>query len=146
MKFRLPNLLLFITGAVFFGYGVVCWIDPELPAQYAGLFIATHNGYAEMAAAYGGLQTSLGAVFIASAFLKGYLRPGLWLLLIVIGGIAAARGSVAFSDLDSSFRVAGETLGMAVSSSFTSYTWGALAFESLVTVLAGFALLSSRKA
>lgn len=146
MTFRFPNLLLLISGAVFLGYGIVCWLDPELPAQYAGLFIATHNGYAEMAAVYGGLQTSLGAVFMASGFLKGYLRPGLWLLFIVVGGIAVARGSVAFSDLDSSFRLAGETLGMAVSSSFTSYTWGALAFESLVTVLAGIALLTSRKA
>lgn len=145
MKLQLPNLLLLFTGVVFFGYGIICWIDPELPAQYAGLFIATHNGYAEMAAVYGGLQTTLGAVFMASSFLKGYLRPGLWLLFIVVGGIAAARGSVALSDLDSSFQVAGETLGMAMSSSFTAYTWGALAFESLVTLLAGIALMSSRR-
>lgn len=144
MKFSFPHLLLLITGAVFTVYGVVCWLDPELPAEYAGLFIATHDGYAEMVATYGGLQTTLGGVFMASAVLKGYLRPGLWLLFICVGGIALGRGSVAFSELDSSFQLAGSSLGMAMSSNFTAYTWGALAFESIVTLLAAVALIKTR--
>ena len=79
-KFYLPSQALF-----FLAYGIVCWVDPEIPAKQAGLFIATHNGYAEMAAMYGGLQGSFGAILIASAFIKGYVRPGLWLILICIG-------------------------------------------------------------
>jgi hypothetical protein len=136
-----PKLLLALSGAVFLAYGIVCWINPELPARYAGLFIATHNGYAEMAAMYGGLQSSFGAILLVSAFLKGYLRPGLWLILICVGTLAAARGSVAISDLDSSFQVANSSLGIDMSSSFTSYTWGALAFEVFLAVWAGLALL-----
>ena len=136
-----PKILLVLAGAVFFAYGVVCWVNPELPAEYAGLFIATHNGYAEIAAMYGGLQSSFGAILIVSAFLKGYLRPGLWLILICIGTLAAARASVALSGLDSSFQVANSSLGIDVSSSFTSYTWGALAFEVFLAVWAGLALL-----
>ena len=132
---------LVLAGAVFLAYGVVCWVNPELPAEYAGLFIATHNGYAEIAAMYGGLQSSFGAILIVSAFLKGYLRPGLWLILICIGTLAAARASVALSGLDSSFQVANSSLGIDVSSSFTSYTWGALAFEVFLAVWAGLALL-----
>ena len=136
-----PKILLVLAGAVFLAYGVVCWVNPELPAEYAGLFIATHNGYAEIAAMYGGLQSSFGAILIVSAFLKGYMRPGLWLILICIGTLAAARASVALSGLDSSFQVANSSLGIDVSSSFTSYTWGALAFEVFLAVWAGLALL-----
>jgi len=136
-----PKILLVLAGAVFLAYGVVCWVNPEIPAEYAGLFIATHNGYAEIAAMYGGLQSSFGAILIVSAFLKGYLRPGLWLILICIGTLAAARASVALSGLDSSFQVANSSLGIDVSSSFTSYTWGALAFEVFLAVWAGLALL-----
>ncbi len=136
-----PKILLVLAGAVFLAYGVVCWVNPELPAEYAGLFIATHNGYAEIAAMYGGLQSSFGALLIVSALLKGYLRPGLWLILICIGTLAAARASVALSGLDSSFQVANSSLGIDVSSSFTSYTWGALAFEVFLAVWAGLALL-----
>ena len=136
-----PKILLVLAGAVFLAYGVVCWVNPELPAEYAGLFIATHSGYAEIAAMYGGLQSSFGAILIVSAFLKGYLRPGLWLILICIGTLAAARASVALSGLDSSFQVANSSLGIDVSSSFTSYTWGALAFEVFLAVWAGLALL-----
>ena len=136
-----PKILLVLAGAVFLAYGVVCWVNPELPAEYAGLFIASHNGYAEIAAMYGGLQSSFGAILIVSAFLKGYLRPGLWLILICIGTLAAARASVALSGLDSSFQVANSSLGIDVSSSFTSYTWGALAFEVFLAVWAGLALL-----
>lgn len=135
------QLLLGLSGAVFMIYGIFCWIDPELPAEYAGLFIATHNGYAEIAAMYGGLQTGFGMILAASALLKPYRRPGLWLMLICIGFLAAARGSVALSDLDSSFQVANSSLGIDMSSSFTSYTWGALAFETALTVMAGIALL-----
>ena len=55
--------------------------------------------------------------------------------------LAAARASVALSGLDSSFQMANSSLGIDVSSSFTSYTWGALAFEVFLAVWAGLALL-----
>ncbi|MDA7585592.1 hypothetical protein N9C27_05935 [Luminiphilus sp.] len=139
-----PKVLLALSGIIFLAYGIVCWVDPEIPAQQAGLFIATHNGYAEMAAMYGGLQGSFGAILIASAFIKGYVRPGLWLILICIGTLAAARGSVALSDLDSSFQVANSSLGIDMSSSFTAYTWGALAFEVFIAIWAGISLLKTR--
>ena len=141
---RFPQFVLAVSGAIFLGYGVLCWIDPELPAEVAGLFITSHNGYAEMAAVYGGFQASFGAILIASAFLKGYLKPGLWLIVICVGTIAVARGSVAFSGLDSNFQLGGSSLGIDVSSDFTTYTWGALAFESALAILAAIALFRTR--
>ena len=137
-----PKILLVLAGAVFLAYGVVCWVNPELPAEYAGLFIATHNGYAEIAAMYGGLQSSFGAILIVSAFLKGYLRPGLWLLMMVLGGLAAARGSVAFGNFDLTVQAAQGAADVAMSSDFTSYTWYALLFEATFAVLAGLCLLN----
>ena len=83
--------VLIIPGALFFAYGAMCWYNPELAAENAGLWVAHHNGLAELAAMYGGLQLCIGSIILLSGILKGYLRPGLWLLMMVMGGLAAAR-------------------------------------------------------
>jgi len=134
--------LLALVGAIFFGLGVVCLYDPEIPAQWSGLFIATHDAYAELAAMYGGLQIAIGSILFASAMIQEYLKAGLWLMFIIVGYIAAARASVVFRDFSSSFNVADQQLGIEMTSSFTSYTWGVLGFEVIVTVLALIALLN----
>jgi hypothetical protein len=77
--------------------------------------------------------------------MRGYLRPGLWLIMICFGNVAAARASVAFTGIDPSFDLSAGRLGITVSSGFTAYTWGALAFEVTVTVLAAIALIQTRK-
>ena len=71
--------VIMIPGALFIVYGAMCWYNPELPAEYAGLWVAHQNGLAELAAMYGGLQLCLGSIIFLSGILKGYLRPGLWL-------------------------------------------------------------------
>jgi hypothetical protein len=134
--------LLALVGAVFFGLGVVCLYDPEIPAQWSGLFIATHDAYAELAAMYGGLQIAIGSILFTSAMIREYLKAGLWLMFIIVGYIGAARASVVFRDFSSSFNVADQQLGIEMTSSFTSYTWGVLAFEVVVTILALIALLN----
>jgi hypothetical protein len=138
--------LLVVSGLIMLAYGVVCWIDPEFPAEAAGLFIATHDGYGEMTAVFGGFQASFGAILLVSAFLQGYLKPGLWLLFICLGTVAAARASVALSGVESSLQFAanGASLGIGVSTSFTSYTWGALGLEVGLTLLAAIALIRHR--
>lgn len=142
---RLDQSLLLISGAIFAVYGVICWYDPEIPAEYAGLFIATHNGYAEMAAMYGGLQTGFGIVLMLAGIVSSYRRAGLWLLLLCIGALATARGSVAFSDLDSGINLSAGSIKLAMSSGFTAYTWGALAFETLIALLAAWCLVKSAR-
>ena len=50
--------------------------------------------------------------------------------MMVFGGLAAARGSVAFGDFDLTVQAAQGAADVAMSSEFTSYTWYALLFES----------------
>jgi len=37
------QLLLGVTGAIFFGLGVISVYDPEIPAGWSGLFIASQD-------------------------------------------------------------------------------------------------------
>ena len=85
------QLLLGVTGAIFFGLGVVSVYDPEIPAAWSGIFIASQDAYAEIAAMYGGLEIAIGSILLASALMKEYLKAGLWLLFIIISYIGAAR-------------------------------------------------------
>ncbi|MEE4203534.1 MAG: hypothetical protein V2I45_07875 [Halieaceae bacterium] len=142
---RLDKALLLFSGAIFAAYGVVCWYNPELPAEYAGLFIATHDGYAEMAAMYGGLQTGFGVLLILAGLVSRYRRAGLWVIQLGIGSLAIARGSVAFSDLDSGFNLSAGKLQLAMSSGFTLYTWGALAFEATIVLIATWCLIKGAR-
>ena len=134
--------VLLIPGALFIVYGAMCWYNPELPAEYAGLWVAHQDGLAELAAMYGGLQLCLGSIIFLSGVLKGYLRPGLWLTMMCLGGLAAARGSVAFGDFEMTVQAAQGATDVAMSSDFSSYTWYALLFEASFALLAGLCLLN----
>ena len=136
------QLLLGVTGAIFFGLGVVSVYDPEIPAGWSGIFIASQDAYAEIAAMYGGLEIAIGSILLASALIKEYLKAGLWLLLVIISYIGAARAFTVFRELDSKFEVAGSQVDIEMTSSFTGYTWGVLGFEVVVSVLALIALLN----
>ena len=45
--------VLIIPGILFIVYGAMCWYNPEMPAEYAGLWVAHKDGMAELAAMYG---------------------------------------------------------------------------------------------
>ena len=136
------QLLLGVTGAIFFGLGVISVYDPEIPAGWSGIFIGSQDAYAEIAAIYGGLEIAIGSILLASAFIKEYLKAGLWLLFVIISYIGAARAVTVFRELDSKFEVAGSQVDIEMTSSFTGYTWGVLGFEVVVSVLALIALLN----
>ena len=136
------QLLLGISGAMFFGLGVISWYDPEIPAEWAGLFISTHDAYAEIAAVYGGLQLALGSILLASAILREYLKAGLWLLFVCIGYIAVARGTSVLRKLGSSLHGADVDPSIEITSGYTIYTWGTLGLEFTIALLALMALLT----
>ena len=120
--------ILAISALVFIGYGLVSLISPAIPAGYAGLIIDSGDGYAEITAMYGGLQTGLG-LFCAMALLKpDYYRPALMVLVFVLGPLALARS---FSLL---------AIPESMSGTVTTYTIGAMAFEYAVVFLAIVAL------
>lgn len=134
--------VLIIPGILFIVYGTMCWYNPEMPAEYAGLWVAHKDGMAELAAMYGGLQLCLGSIIFLSGVLKGYLRPGLWLVMMCLGGLAAARGSVAFGDFEMTVQAARGATDVAMSSDFSAYTWYALLFEASFALFAGLCLLN----
>ncbi|MEC8158245.1 MAG: DUF4345 family protein [Pseudomonadota bacterium] len=136
------QLLLGVTGAIFFGLGVVSVYDPEIPAGWSGIFIASQDAYAEIAAMYGGLEIAIGSILLASALIREYLKAGLWLLFVIISYIGIARAVTVLRELDSKFEVAGSQVDIEMTSSFTSYTWGALGFEFIISILALIALLN----
>lgn len=118
---------LLIVGLIFVAYGAACAFDPGLAARLAGLAIKNGDGYAELGAMYGGLQTGVG-LFLAVAAFQSRLHHGALLLLVLgIGLLAALRGASALRTDDV----------------VSAYTWGALAFETLVTAIA-VALLNRR--
>ena len=135
------QLLLGVTGAIFFGLGVVSVYDPEIPAGWSGIFIASQDAYAEIAAMYGGLEIAIGSILLASALITEYLKAGLWLLFVIISYIGIARAVTVLRELDSKFEVAGSQVDIEMTSSFTSYTWGVLGFEFIISILALIALL-----
>jgi hypothetical protein len=120
--------ILAISALVFIGYGLVSLISPAIPAGYAGLIISNADGYAEMAAMYGGLQTGFGLFCVMALMKPDYYRPALMLLVFVLGPLALARS---FSLL---------AIPESISNSITEYTVGAATFEYAVAFFAIVAL------
>ena len=118
------KILLWFAGIIFLGYGLACFVSPELPARLASLRIEAGDGYAEMGAMYGGLQIGVGLFCLLCGLKTSMYRAGLTLLVLGIGLLGVARLYHAF---DADWMV-------------TSYTWGALAFELIVATLAGISL------
>lgn len=123
----LGKIILWICAVSFIGYGVACLVTPSLPAELAGLVIASGDGFAELGAMYGGLQTGFGLFCLLAALRPPLFRPGLLLLAVVIGCLASGR-------LISTLAGA-EPVGV--------YTWGAMVFEFGTAILAGLALRSA---
>lgn len=121
------SFLIFV-GLIFFCYGVACTVDPALPARLAGLKIVNGDGYAEMSAMYGGLQMGVGLFCLLGALRQTLQSNALLLLVLGIGLLAAGRalGALRSDDL------------------ITTYSWGALAFETLVTAAAATLLPRAR--
>lgn len=118
------SFLIFVA-LVFVGYGLACIADPVLPARLAGLEITNGDAYAEMSAMYGGLQTGVGLFCLLAAFRTRLESSALVLLVLGIGLLAASRGLGALRSDDV----------------LTTYTWGALAFETFVTAASAALLL-----
>jgi hypothetical protein len=123
----MTRVFLLLVGFIFAAYGLACALEPALPARLAGLAIINGDGFAELSAMYGGLQVGVGLFLLLAAFRPPLQTAALTLLLLGIGLLAALRG-----------------IGILRADDVVSaYSWGALAFETLVTALAA-ALLARR--
>lgn len=120
----LGKIILWVSTISFISYGLTSLFSPEVPAGYAGLSMTNGDAYAEIGAMYGGLQTGFG-LFLLLGILKADLyRPALGLLVMVIGSLALGRLYSAIGATD--------PVGV--------YTYGAMAFEFTIAILAGLAL------
>ena len=124
----LSKAVLWVTAVVFIGYGLVCFIDPQIPATYSGIGLTNADSWIETAAMYGGLQAGLGFFCLIAAIKPEYSRAGLLMVICIIGGLASARGiSFAFT-----------------TNPVTSYTYGALGYEALTAILAAVAFFTTK--
>lgn len=126
----LGKFVLFISAVSFISYGIVCLMTPHVPVGYAGLGIASGDGYAEIGAMYGGLQTGFGLVCLLGALRAELFRPVLLVIAVVVGCLALGRlYSTATGELP-----------------VGAYTWGAMVYEFATAILAALALRLSRSA
>ena len=116
--------LLSFSAIVFIVYGLFGFFNPNIPADFGGLQIANGNGYAEIGAMYGGLQTGIGFFCLLAALRSDFYKAGLALLTIAIGSLALGRlfNAIATSD------------------ALTAYTYGALIYELITALLAAIVL------
>lgn len=121
------KFVLGFSALVFISYGLVSLISPHVPAGFAGLVITNGNAYAEIASMYGGLQTGVGLFCLLAIMRPEFYRAGLVLLVIGIGALAAARLMAVVVNTEP----------------VSAYTYGALVYEFITTVLAASALKRS---
>lgn len=120
----LGKFVLWISGLIFLAYGLVCLVDPAIPAAYAGYHLSGADAFIEVAAMYGGLQAGFGIWCLLGAINSYYARASLLSIVFVIGALAVGRviGLV---------QIGGEPTG---------YTYGAIFYESCTALLALIAL------
>lgn len=122
MAMSFARIWLGLNGLLFLVYGLLCGVDPSLPAGYAGMHLPGASARTEVAAMYGGLQAAVGAWLVASALRPERVVPGLRVLVVVLGGLALGRA-----------------FGLAAHGA-TAYNLGAVAYEGTVALLGLLAL------
>lgn len=120
----LGKVILWVSALAFISYGLMCWLDPNVPVEFAGLGFSSGDGFAELGAMYGGLQTGYGVFCLLGALRADLHRPALISLVLLIGSLALARLSSTILGAD--------PVG--------SYTYGAMTFEFATAILAAVAL------
>lgn len=120
----MDKFVLYLAGATFTAYGLACLVSPGIAADAASLSMRNADAVAEVGAMYGGFQTGFGLFCLLAAWQPDYRRAGLWALLLGIGLLAVGRSLHA----------------IVASGELSAYTYGAIAFESVITLLAALGL------
>ena len=120
----LGKVILWVSALAFISYGIMCLIDPTVVVEFAGLGFSSGDGFAELGAMYGGLQTAYGVFCLLGALRADMYRPALTSLVLMMGGLALARAYSAAVGEDP----------------ISSYTYGAMGFEFITAALSLVAL------
>jgi hypothetical protein len=89
---------LVICAMVWLPYGAMCFIDPSLLADSAGIAARSATGTTEIRAMYGGLQAAVGALAATAFFRPTLIQPFLVTLLTLSAGLLSARVAGYFLD------------------------------------------------
>jgi hypothetical protein len=85
------KLVLGFTGVVFSLYGIACFLDPAIPADFMGVDLLDGAGPVEFIAMYGGLQSAVGFYLIHCSLNPGHQANGLLILAIITAGLGLTR-------------------------------------------------------
>lgn len=118
------KIFLAVSALIWLGYGLNCFFAPASLDEAAGLVASTPTATTEVRAMYGGLQASIGVLCLLALWQPGQIRIALSCVGWLTGGLALGRFAALFLD-----------------DSGTSYTYGAMGFETICAVGA-FALLA----
>jgi len=116
---------LIFNVALWLPYGLFSTFQPTYLGEWAGVVGATPTGLTEIRAMYGGLEAGIGAICLLAVMRPEHTRTALITLFFLTGGLAIAR-----------------LLGFLIDGSYSDsgYTYGALMFESVNTLLAALLL------
>lgn len=113
------RLFLGVSALLWCLYGLLCFFDPALLAELAGVASTSGAGTIELRAMYGGLPLALGALAGAAWFQPSLERPALLALAFLCAGLFMGR-----------------LLGALLAAEFSDYTAVGLLFELLSSVFA----------
>lgn len=109
------KIYLVACAFVFVPYGLMCFLNPALLIDSAGIQAISPTGTTELRAMYGGLQTAVGILAISALLRPSLTNAFLVTLLTVMSGLLLAR-----------------VTGTTFDGGFTGYTGMALAFETIL--------------
>ncbi len=121
---KYSRLFLGISALAWLPYGLFCFSMPGFLEKAAGVMSTTPTGLTEIRAMYGGLQMGIGALALAALFREALVRPTIFMLAFLYGGLAGTR-----------------VLGLLMDGGPSGYTIFALSFELPATIIAIWLLL-----
>lgn len=87
----LTEIALAATGISFAAYGLFILFKPDVIARLIGYEFKNANARVEFIAMYGGLEVAVGVMCLAGLVFPDLRYGGLWLSLLVVGGLALTR-------------------------------------------------------
>lgn len=86
-----PRVVLALTGAAFFGFGIAFTFWPGSMAALVDIGLPTPTARVDFAATYGGFELGVGAFLLLAVFHPVWTEAGLSSGMLALGGFAAVR-------------------------------------------------------
>lgn len=87
------RVVLFLDGLTFFGLGAAFFLWPETMASFVGIGLDEPSARTDIRAVYGGGEIGIGVFFFVCARRPEYVRAGVLLGILCLGGLAFFRSA-----------------------------------------------------